>query len=86
MDIRYNIDILFTHTMGNTNGSTSDTTLVYIAIGSQYTTFKEEAREGRRYNMAVRGYCNVSLTHRKRFFGVSLCFYNVFTIRFNMIT
>ena len=72
--------------MGNTNGSTSATTLVDTTIGSQHTAVKEEAREGGRYTRAVRGYCNVRLPNGKRCFGTSLCFYNDITIRFNMIT
>ena len=44
MDIKYSIDILFTYTMRNTNGSTSATTLVDTTIGSQHTTIKEEVR------------------------------------------
>ena len=45
-DRRCNIDRLFTYTMGNTNGSTSATTLVYNTIGYWHTAVKEEARLG----------------------------------------
>ena len=40
MDRKYNIDRLFTNTMGNTNGSTSATTSVDTTIGSQHTAVK----------------------------------------------
>ena len=86
MDRKCNIDILFTYTTGNTNGSTSSTTLVDTTIGSQHTAVKEEAREGGKYNRAVRGRCDVRLPNGKRCLGRSLCFYNGFTIRFNRIT
>ena len=41
MDRKCNIDILFTYTMGNNNGSTSATTLVVTTIGYQHTAVKE---------------------------------------------
>ena len=72
--------------MVNTNGSKSATTSGDTTIGYQHTAVKEEAREGGRYNRAVRGYCNVRLPNGERCFGISLCFYNGFTIRFNRVT
>ena len=72
MDIKYSIDILFTYTMRNTNGSKSGTTSVDTTIGYQHTAVKEEAREGGRYNRAVRGYCNVMLPNGKRCLGKSI--------------
>ena len=86
MDRKFNIDQLFTYTMGNTNGSTWATTSVDSTIGYQHTAVKEEAREGGRYNRDVRGYFNVRLPGGKRCLGRSLCFCNGFTIRFNRIT
>ena len=86
MDRKFNIDRLFNYTMGNTNGSTSATTSVDTTIGSQHIAVKEEARERRRYNRAVRGYCNVRLPNGKICLSRFLCFYNGFNIRFNRIT
>ena len=86
MDRKFNTDRLFTYTMGNTNGSTSVTTSVDNTIGSQHTSVKEEARGGKSYNRTVRGYCNVSLPNVNRCIGISLYFYNGFTIRFNRMT
>ena len=41
----------------NTNSS-SDSTLVDSTIGSQYTSVRELAKEGGRYNITIRGSCN----------------------------
>ena len=85
MNRKCNIYILFIYTMGNTNGSTLDTTSVDTSTASQHTSIKELAREGWRYNRDVRGYYNVRLRNGKRFLSKSLFFYNGFTIGFNMI-
>ena len=86
MDRKCNTDRLFTYTMGNTNGSTSATTLVDTTIGSQHTAVKEDTRYRGKYNRAVRGYYNMRLPHGKKCIGRYLCLYNVFTVRFNRIT
>ena len=86
MDIKCNINRLFTYTLINTNGSASATTFVGATIGSQHTTVKEEVRQGGRYNRAVRGYFNASLPNGNICLGRSLCLYNGFTITFNRIT
>ena len=54
MDRKYNIDRLFTYTMGRTNGSPSVTTLVNITIGSQHTAVKEESREIGRAEVTIK--------------------------------
>ena len=86
MDRKCNIDRLFTYTMGNTNGSTSATTLVDTTIGYQHTAVKGGSREKGRYNRSFRGYCNLRLPNKKICIDMSLCFYNGFTMRFNRIT
>ena len=70
MDRRCDIEILFTSTMGENNWSTSANTLVDTTIESQHTDVKEEAREGRGYNRADRGYCNVRLPNGKICIGI----------------
>ena len=72
--------------MGKNNGSISATTLVDTTIGSQHTAVKEEAREGGRYNRAVRGYCDVSLPNGNICLSRYICFYDGFIIRFKRIT
>ena len=72
MDRKCNIYGLFIYTMGNNNGSISATTLVDTTIWYQHIGVKEEAREVGRYNMDIRGYCNVRLHNGNRCLHISL--------------
>ena len=67
------------------SASSSAYTLVASTIGSQHTAEKEGAREGGRYNRAVRGYCNGRLPNGKSCLKRTLRFYNGCT-RFNKKT
>ena len=65
------------------NGDLSPaSTLASSTIGSQHTSEKEGAKEGGRYNRAVRGYCNGKLHNGRIYLKRTLWFYN-FCAKFN---
>ena len=58
------------------SASSPASTLAASNFGSHHNDEKEGAKEGGRYNMIVRGYCNRMPPNLSRFHNITLWFFN----------